>query len=337
MSQSAPPHPFDSDFRVTPELKERFARDGFVKLEGFLNQSAVAMLQDRSDVELNRTSAVNLRAVNFSKVQYDFDSPKAHIFELMERPYFRETLTALTGRDLFLTFEMSFEIEKNVNKGVPWHVGVQSFGFQFAEDFACTLWAPMDPIDANGQRGGMAYVPQHVVSGEYVYSADMVVGDVLKAREEQSGKRTGVQDYFSLRMAFLNNPVMEELLDVHRIEDDFSPGDVLLFNKNVVHRSVMLGDGDLAHRTAYVLRLVDATSRYDLHRARALEFPVEHYSRGLIPYKPATRQHIEIAEAGASHGDLIAECDFFSDRDRRMIRAQAPAGSTSAVQPAPWA
>lgn len=325
MSRSTTSHPFDNDFRVTAEQQESFSRDGFVKLDGFLNERAVAMLRDRSDVELNRAAAVKLRAVNFSKVQYDFDSPKAHIFELMERPYFREALTTLTDRDLFLTFEMSFEIEKNVNKGVPWHVGVQSFGFQFAEDFACTLWAPMDPIDASGQRGGMAYVPQHVMSGEFVYSADMVVGDVLKAREERSGSSTGAQDYFSLRMAFLNSPVMEELLDVHRIEDDFNPGDVLLFNKNVVHRSVMLGDGDLDHRTAYVLRLVDATSRYDLRRAQALEFPSEHYAKGIFPYKPATRQHIEIAEAGAQHGDLIAECAFFSDRDRRTIRAQAPA------------
>lgn len=325
MSRLTTPHPFDNDFRVTAEQQESFSRDGFIKLDGFLNESAVAMLRDRSDVELNRAPAVKLRAVNFSKVQYDFDSPKAHIFELMERPYFREALTTLTGRDLFLTFEMSFEIEKNVNKGLPWHVGVQSFGFQFAEDFACTLWAPMDPIDARGQRGGMAYVPQHVLSGEFVYSADMVVGEVLKAREERSGQRTGAQDYFSLRMAFLNSPVMEELLDVHRIEDNFDPGDVLLFNKNVVHRSVMLGDGDLDHRTAYVLRLVDATSRYDLHRAQALEFPSEHYAKGIFPYKPATRQHIEIAEAGAQHGDLIAECAFFSDRDRRTIRAQAPA------------
>lgn len=325
MGRSGESHPFDNDFRVTAEQQERFSRDGFIKLDGFLNEGAVAMLRDRSDVELDRAPAVKLRAVNFSKVQYDFDSPKAPIFELMERPYFREALTALTGRDLFLTFEMSFEIEKNVNKGLPWHVGVQSFGFQFAEDFACTLWAPLDPIDANAQRGGMAYVPQHVLSGEFVYSADMVVGEVLKAREERSGKRTGAQDYFALRMDFLNCPVMEELLDVHRIEDDFNPGDVLLFNKYVVHRSVMLGDGDLDYRSAYVLRLVDATSRYDLHRAQALEFPSEHYANGIFPYKPATRQHIEIAEAGAQHGDLIAECAFFGDRERRMIRAQAPA------------
>ena len=328
MSKSETPHPFDNDFRVTPEQQEQFSRDGFIKLEGFLNPNVVEMLTARSEVELNRGTQVKLRALSFSKVQYDFDSPKADLFELLGRPYFQQALTALTGRDLFLTFEMSFEIEKNANKGLPWHVGVQSFGFQFAEEFACTMWAPMQPIDVSGQRGGMAYVPQHVVSGEFVYAADMAVGEVLKARE-RAGTPTSAQDYFELRTGFLNSPMMEELLEVHRVEDDFEPGDVLLFNKVVAHRSVGLGDGDLERRAAYVLRFVDANSRYDLDRARALEFPVQQYNKGIFPYKAATRQHIEIAEAGAQHGDPLAECAFFDERDRRMIRSEPLAAERS--------
>ena len=320
VTDSAAPHLFDNDFRVTPQQQEQFSRDGFVKLEGFLNADAVDMLTARTEAELDRGAAMQLRALSFSRSQYDFDSPKAQLFELLGRPYFQQTLTSLTGHDLFLTFEVSFEVEKNASKGLPWHVGVQSFGFQFAEDFGCTIWAPLAPVDTSGQRGGMAYVPQHVVSCEFVYAADMAVGEVLKARE-QSGTRTSAQDYFDLRTGFLNNPVMEELLEVHQIEEDFNPGDVLLFNKMVAHRSIMLGDGDLDRRAAYVMRFVDATSRYDLNRARALEFPVEQYSKGIFPYKPATRQHIEIAEAGAQHGDLLADCAFFDDRERRMIRA----------------
>lgn len=312
-------HPFDHDFRVTREQTEQFRRDGFIKLEGFLNPSVIAALRDRVEAELDRGMAIDLRALAFSKVQYDFDTPKTDLFDLLERPYFQQALTDLTGRDLFLTFEVSWEIERNVNKGLPWHVGIQSFGFQFAEEFGCTLWAPLHPIDASGQGGGMAYVPQHVLSGEFVYSADLAVVETLRARE-RSGTSTSAQDYFDLRFGFLNNTVMDEILEAHRIKDDFDPGDVLLFNKMVVHRSVMLGDGELPRRAAYALRFVDAASRYDLNRARALEFPVEQYGKGLFPYKPLTRQHIEIAEAGAGHGDLLADCAYFNDRDRRMIR-----------------
>jgi len=69
-----------------------------------------------------------------------------------------------------------------------------------------------------------------------------------------------------------------------------------------------------------VLRFVDAVSRYDLSRARTLEFPVEQYGTGFFRYKPITRQHIEIAEAGAENGDVLAQCCYFGERDRRMIR-----------------
>ncbi|MYA32811.1 MAG: phytanoyl-CoA dioxygenase family protein [Gemmatimonadales bacterium] len=321
-------HPFDNEFSVAREQMEHFSRDGFVKLKGFLNADVVSTLLDRVDVELNRgmevqfnrgtTDRVASESV-FSRTQYDFAADKADIFELLERPYFRRALTDLTGRDLFLTFELSFEIKKNVNKGFPWHVGVQSFGYQFAEEFACTLWVPLHPIDTNGQRGGMAYIPQHILPGDFVYPADLAVVEALKARE-RAGKRTGVDDYFGLRGGILNSPAMKELLDVQAVEDDFEPGDAFLFNKSVIHRSVLLGEGELAQRAAYVMRFVDATSRYDLNRAQCLEFPSEQYGKGPFPYKPVTRQHIEIAEAGAQHGDVISQCAYFSDRDRRTIR-----------------
>lgn len=84
----------------------------------------------------------------------------------------------------------------------------------------------------------------------------------------------------------------------------------------------MLGEGALSRRAAYVMRLVDAGSHYDLQRAQMLEFPVQMYGKGFLPYKPFTRQHIEIAEAGTGNGDLLAECAFFDNRGRRTIRRE---------------
>lgn len=194
------------------------------------------------------------------------------------------------------------------------------FGYQFAEEFGCTLWAPLHPVDASGQRGGMAYVPQHVVSGEFVFEQiEPAVVSTLKAKE-QAGVRTNVGEYFAMRSGILNSPTMAEILENHQVEDDFEPGDVLLFNKTVVHRSIMLGEGELARRAAYVMRFVDAGSHYDLKRAQNLEYPVEQYGTGFFAYKPITRQHIEIAEAGAANGDLLSACAYFGDRERRMLR-----------------
>lgn len=143
--------------------------------------------------------------------------------------------------------------------------------------------------------------------------------------KEQAGVRTNVGEFWAVRTGILNSPAMTEILENHQVEDDFEPGDVLLFNKLVVHRSIMLGEGNLPRRAAYVLRFVDAGSHYDLQRAQDLEFPVEQYGKGLFPYKGFTRQHIEIAEAGAADGDLLAECAYFKDRERRLVRRQPSA------------
>lgn len=318
-------HPFDHEFRITPEQKAQFRRDGFVRLGGFLNAEVIDTLLDRVEVEMGRNSVDNFKADSqFRRAKYDFDSDKDAIFQLLERRYFRNALTDLVERDLFLTFELCFEIEREVSTGFPWHVGAQSFGYQFAEEFGCTLWAPLHPVDTKGQRGGMAYVPQHVVSGEFVFDQiEPAVVSTLRAKD-RAGVRTDVNEYFAMRGGILNSPAIAEILENHRIEDDFEPGDALLFNKTVVHRSVMLGDGELARRAAYVLRFVDAGSRYDLRRAQSLEYPAQRYGKGLFPYKPITRQHIEIAEAGAADGDVLSTCAYFSDRNRRLVRREQP-------------
>ncbi len=311
-------HPFDSEFAITGAHREQFLRDGFVKLEGFLNPSVIAMLLDRVDTKSTSGADNASSGARFSSVHRYLEDGDTEVFDLLERPYFRQAVTGLTRRDLFLAFDTSSEIERNVNKGLPWHIDVTSYGFQFSEQFACSLWAPLHPIDASGQRGGIACVPLHVLPGDFAYSAELAVVEVLKARE-RAGKTTSPQEYRDLR-EFLNSPALKELLDVHQVEYDFDPGDVLLFNKTVAHRSVMLGEGELSRRAAYVLRFVDADSRYDLNQARTLNYPAEHYGKGLFPYGPRASQYLQIAEAGAEHGDLISQCAYFSDRDRRMVR-----------------
>jgi hypothetical protein len=318
-------HPFDSDFLITKEQKQSLRRDGFVKLEGFLNSIVVDTLLDRVEVEMGRTGGGNFRVDSqLSRAAYDFEGERVDVYELLERPHFRCTLTELAERDLFLTSELCSEIEKNVSTGFPWHIGAQTFGFQVAEEFGCTLWVPLHPVDPAAQRGGMAYVPQHVVSGDFVFhQIEPAVVSTLRAKE-RSGVRTTISEYLSLRSGVLNSPAIVEILDNHRVENEFKPGDALLFNKMVIHRSVMLGEGPLPRHAAYVMRFVDAGSHYDLERARNLEFPVEKYGRGLFPDKPFGRQHIEIAEAGAVDGDPLAECAYFDNRDRRTLRRARP-------------
>ena len=321
-------HPFDNDFLITREHKEKFRRDGCVKLEGFLNAAVVNTLRERVEVEMDRGVPNTLKADSqFYRAKYDFETERSEVYDLLERPYFGRALTDVAERDLFLTNEVCFEVEKNVSKGFPWHVGTQSFGFQFAEEFACTLWAPLHAIDPKGQRGGMAYVPRNVISAEYIFNQlEPAIVSTLEAKE-RAGVRTSVNEYFAMRMEILNSPTLCEIFENHQVEDDFEPGDVLVFNKMVVHRSILLGEGALPRRAAYVMRFIDAASHYDLQRARSLEFPVETYGRRFIPYKPFTRLHMEIAEAGAQDGDVLAECAYFDNRERRTMRRQRESGA----------
>ncbi len=317
-------HPFDNKFLVTDDHKEQFQRDGFVKLDGFLNAQVVEFLLNRVEVEMAKGDSSIIQAGSlFNRSKYDFETEKSDVYDLMARPYFRHCLTGLVEHDLFLTFEICFELEKNVSKGFPWHVGMQSFGFQFAEEPAYTLWAPLHPVDSKGQRGGMAYVPENIMSGDFAYRIDPAIVSTMEAKA-RAGVRTNVFDYFNLRNGILNSPTMLQILENHQVEDDFEPGDALLFNKYVVHRSIMLGDGPLPKRAAYVMRFIDAQSHYDLQRAKMLQYPEEKYDKGPLAYKPITRQHIEIAEAGAQDGDLLAECSYFDNRDRRTLRCELP-------------
>ena len=314
-------HVFDNEFVITNEQKKQFARDGFVKLKGFLNPDVVAMLLDQVGVDSGSgtsNAAPPQPGRRFSNMQHFLATAKKEVFGLVQRPYFQQSLTDLTERDLFLTYDLSFEIEQSVDKGLPWHAGVSTFGLHFAEDFGCTLWAPLHPIDSNGQRGGIACVPLHVLSAEFVHTTDLALVEVIRARE-RAGTPTSPQDYRDLRNQILNSPVMDELCDVHMVEYDFDPGDALLFTKNVVHRSIVLGPGELPRRAAYAMRFIDAASRYDLNRAQTLHSPSQQYGEGLFPYRQITSDYVEIAKAGAKDGDLVSQCAYFSDRDQRMV------------------
>ena len=314
-------HPFDCDFRVTAEQKIQFRRDGCVKLDGFLNEQVLRRLRDRAEVEMHRET-VNSTTPPLYRVNYDPEGDRDSVFELLARRYFRQTLTDLTDRDLFFTGEQIFEVEQKADIGSTWHVGVDTFGYQVSTEFGCTLWAPLQSVNARGQRGGLAYVPQHVISGEWLFEQiEPAVVSTLRAKE-RAGIKTDTPDYVSMKRGVLNSPAMREILESHRVEEDFEPGDVLFFSKMVVHRGVALEEGPLAKRAAYSMRFVDARSHYDLQRARDLEYPVQQYRTGLFAYKPLTRQPIEMAEAGAADGDLISECAYFGDPDRRMLRRE---------------
>lgn len=302
-------HPFANDFRLTPAQLDQFRLTGFLKLPGFFTGAVLDSLRKRIEVEL-RTAPANFEA-EFKRLKYDFETSKEDLYAILARPYFRAAMSELTGRTMFLTFEMCFELEKNVSKGFPWHVGVQSFGYQRAGDYACTIWTPLHPVDPAGQRGGMQYVPRTVMSAEFVYEyVEPALVESLRVRAAR-GEPIRLEDYFALREGVLNSPAMLDILEAQAVEDAFEPGDALIFDKYVIHRSRPLGEGPLERRDAFVMRFVEAGSRYDRQRALNIEFPAQQFG-----YQAYTRSHLEVATVD---GELLAESPYFDNRAARTI------------------
>lgn len=302
----------DSGFSLSDSQVNEFAQKGYTILRDFLAPETVQMLHERLELEL-RNAPQNFQE-EFSRLKYDFETSKDMIYELIGRPFFQETLYALTNRSLFFTFEICFELEKCLSQGFPWHVGVQSFGYQRSEDFGCTIWVPLDPIEPAGQGGGMAYVPKCTISGRFMY--DDIEPAVVSTLDNKiaRGEPVTLEDYFDLRTGVLNSPAFSELLTEHRDEDAFSVGDVWIFDKYVIHRSVPLGEGPLSRRRAFVLRFIDINSRYDLQRARNLEYPADRFG-----YKAFTRSHIDVAK---NDGQLLSTSEYFDRPELRVISSQ---------------
>jgi len=200
---------------------------------------------------------------------------------------------------------------KKVSQGFPWHIGTQSFGFQRAEDFACTLWIPMVEIDNSAQKGGMSYVPKNNISGEFMYN--FVDPSSFRFLQESidAGDPITLDEFIELRDGPLNQPAMKRLLDYYAVTDDFELGDALLFDKYVIHKSVMLEDGPIDSRAALAIRFIDSSSKYDKKRADDLEIP-----RKLFDYKGPTRFHLDVAEFD---GQLISEGPFYKGKIHRFI------------------
>lgn len=301
----------NEDFVLTDEHVHAYQTQGFVLLRNFFPKDMVEYLRARVSEQLEVPTDNYQKG--FDKLRYDLCEGDETIFNLLAKPLFRDVMHRLTNKKLFFTQGVGFGLKKQVSSGFSWHIESQSFGFHRMEDYATTLWAPLHRIDTKGQRGGMRYVPANIISGDFMYKdIDPAVFRCMKERIENGG--IPFDEYVALRDEPLNSSGMKTLLEYYSVEDDFEPGDVLLFDKAVLHRSVKLEDGPLDVRDAFSLRFIDEDSTYDLHRAHMIEIPRNYYG-----YAGPTKFHLEICK---EDGERIIDSPFFnSDREKRRLAA----------------
>lgn len=304
-------------FCLSEEHRAAFARDGFVKLAGFVDVPLVEHLRSRITEQMEELSADQR---NFDRMGYDIFEDDQELRSLLAHPAFADVIAGLAGRDVFYTQGLGFQIARDKHHGFPWHIGTQSFGYQRVQDYGCSLWMPLHPIDPEGQGGGMSCVSKSIVSGRFMYEeVDPAIDAMLASVErwdQQQGNETkslDIEQFAALRHGVLNDAAMDQLLDFHKQTDAFELGDALMFDKHVLHVSEPLGEGPLDSRAAFVMRFVDIEARYDHARAQALEFPRRYFG-----HAPKSEFHLNVCR---HDGEKIADSTYFVGDHPRVLRA----------------
>ncbi|MBH1928791.1 phytanoyl-CoA dioxygenase family protein [Serratia rubidaea] len=299
----------NNTFSLTDHDVAQFEQNGFVVLRSFLSAGLIAHINESITAHLR---LLDERQTGFKRVGYDIFEQDPAIGALLADARFSRTLTTLANRSLFYTQGLGFQIEKEKHTGFPWHIGTQSFGYQRGEDFGCSMWVPLVKIDTERQGGGMSYVPEHIISGKFMYTdIDPAIDRMMRELAEADRASLDLEDYLELRHSILNSPALSALLEYYKHTDSFAPGDVLLFNKHVIHVSEPLLEGEITSRTAFVMRFVDVDSRYDATRARGLDFPMTYFG-----HPPSSDFHAKVSE---QDGELIRDSKLFPDARRRIL------------------
>lgn len=243
---------------VGPAELDYFRRNGFLRIRNLFSPPTVDGIRDLADeqMEAQRGGPTG----QMSGVAYRLHRTP-HMQRILHDHRFQDLLTGLAGTGLVPTEAQAFELSKG-NKGIPWHYGYISFGYVRARDMGYTLWIPLSPIDAELEGGGMAYVPECLVSARHAFDMGSLLAPDLDAGETHDDLITAfgqVQD------------AIEPLLERYRIEDSFEVGDAFLFNKYVWHRSAPLRNPDPNRppRLGIAMRFVEEDARVDRRRWRA--------------------------------------------------------------------
>ena len=110
-------------------LSEQFNQIGFIKLNRIFSDNFIEYIQQQINESIN--APIDKYQTGFSRIAFDLFVNDYIILGLISDKYFRKIITEITKRELFYTQGLAFELEKNRSAGFPWHIGTQSFGYQY--------------------------------------------------------------------------------------------------------------------------------------------------------------------------------------------------------------
>ncbi|MBN8816325.1 MAG: hypothetical protein J0J06_12870 [Sphingomonas sp.] len=248
-------------FDVTPSLINQINQEGAVVLRQLFTSEAIKAFEKAA---LDLSVPPDHDGDNsFKRLAYGDGPPSKIITALCRSTEFSRIIGRLTGQHQVATNMLSFELTP-ADKGSEWHFGRRSFCFVGPEVASFTLWIPLTPVREEPNGGGLIWAPQDMFSA---YSRIQQWTMVFRSLGKIGGR-----DFLSAARLLQfgpdgdpwTGPFDEQILEAAKHPDqDFDPGDALLFSRNVWHRTSRLKSADLPNRKAIVIRFSDGRSFLD--------------------------------------------------------------------------
>ena len=265
------------------QLKEEYQEKGYCQIREFFSASEIKILEEALETAKDK-SEVSQEKVTLKIGKYEDIDTKDHAYDLVKYDFVSALLkrklpflNEITGKKIMIMHNAFFSVEPN-QKGLGWHVGVGSFSFTKMDDFGASIWIPLDEITKE-YRGGMQYVPIDAFPGKFLYTIhDLHLKNNIKWDESKGDLNEYVAGANTI-MNKITGDVIDYTIEDDYEEDQYKVGDVLLFNKYVLHRSVPLKPGLHKIRRAFVIRLVDYDTRVDEERLGLFSTYTQLHSR----------------------------------------------------------
>ncbi|ACR29041.1 hypothetical protein [Burkholderia glumae] len=249
-------HPFD----LTEEHVNQMRTEGALVLRQLFTPTALSALDEAAS---NLTVPPDQeRRRRFRRLAYGDGAPAAIVQTLCQTSNFSSLLGRLIGKEQVITNLVSFELAPGMN-GEPWHFGRRSFCFIGPEVPAYTLWIPLTNIREREEGGGLAWVPENVFSAYSRVQQWSFLFRMLGEGEPDLALARALAKQFGTDGDPWVGPFDLLVLEARKLEQDFAPGDALIFSRNVWHRTSPLLSPTLANRKAVVMRFVDGRAKLD--------------------------------------------------------------------------
>lgn len=250
----------------------RFKRQGFIKLKQLISADEIEELrrwtEESSIWTPDDPQAAGGGLRGFSNTTFQTGTRQTIFERLAEDENLRATLRTLAAQRLIYTNGNRFTLTPD-HKGSPWHFGRMSFCYIEPLTMGYSLWVPLDPINPHDQHGGMAWVPDDILSarGGFQMWSGYVKRVMSLPPAERAPLEAARKEQFRAEQGFpMLGPYDRAYLDLVSETAEFEVGDAFFFNKFVWHRTEPLRPGKMAMRVACVLRYIseDATFARDL-------------------------------------------------------------------------